>query len=83
MPKLILRTLPVALLAQTATAQFPFRLGGVEVDYGKDLAVDTFGNIILAGYFSAVVDFDRGPAVSNLTVVGAQDNYLAKFDSQG
>ena len=66
-----------------APAQFPFRLGSTGTDYGKDLAVDAQGNIILAGYFTGTVDFDPGPNTTILTSAGNVDNFLAKYDSQG
>ena len=56
----LLRLILAGLLATVASAhaQFPIRLGSTGTDYGKDLAVDAQGNIILAGYFMGTVDFD-------------------------
>ena len=72
----------VAATVQAQTNYYPFRLGSTGTDYGKDLAVDSQGNIILAGYFTGTVDFDPGPATNNLTSAGNVDNFLAKYDSQ-
>jgi hypothetical protein len=54
------------LLAQTATAQFPFRLGGIGVDYGKDLAADAQGNIILNEGWTNLASAANPYTVTNL-----------------
>ncbi len=70
--------LPVA-----AQGLFPFRLGSTGDDYGKDLAVDSAGNIISAGYFNSTVNFSLSGTTSNLTALGISDNYVAKYTPSG
>jgi hypothetical protein len=78
-------TLLFAWLGNSTSAQVQsaFRIGGAGNDYGKDLAMDSAGNIISAGYFNGTVDFDPGPGVFNLTALGISDNYVAKYTPTG
>jgi hypothetical protein len=66
-----------------AQGLFPFRLGSTGDDYGKDLAVDSAGNIISAGYFNSTVNFSLSGTASNLTALGISDNYVAKYSPSG
>jgi hypothetical protein len=47
--------------------------------YGKSVAVDGSGNVILTGHFWGTVDFGGGP----LTSAGDEDIFVAKFDGGG
>ena len=47
------------------------------------VAVDASGNVDLAGFFSSTVDFDPGPATSNLVSAGSDDAVLWKLDANG
>jgi hypothetical protein len=57
--------------------------GGVNYDYGWDIAVDRFDNIYLTGYFMGTVDFDPGTGVSNRTSNGENDAFLIKVLPNG
>jgi hypothetical protein len=58
--------------------------GGTEIDYGKSVRFDSFGNVYMTGEFQETVDFDPGPGVSNLTTsVGVTDVYIRKMDENG
>lgn len=70
-------------LASFAESQVLFSAGSSGTDYGKDLAVDSQRNIIVAGYFTATVDFNPAAGVNNLTSVGNVDNFVAKYDANG
>jgi hypothetical protein len=59
------------------------RMGGTGWDSGNSIAVDSSGNIYTTGYFDGTADFDPGAGVSNLTAVGLEDIFIAKFDSSG
>ncbi|MBK8821719.1 MAG: SBBP repeat-containing protein [Anaerolineales bacterium] len=59
------------------------RMGGTAFDYGKDIAVDSNGNVYTTGAFSYTADFNPGPGTSNLTSVGTADIFLSKLDSDG
>lgn len=48
---------------------------GVDTDASK--------NVYVTGYFQGTVDFNPGPAVSNLTSAGGYDAFISKFDQFG
>jgi Secretion system C-terminal sorting domain/Beta-propeller repeat len=58
-------------------------IGGASDDGGKSIALDSFGNIYIAGTYSGVVDFDNGPGVVNLTAAGAADAFICKMGQAG
>jgi hypothetical protein len=58
-------------------------LGGAGADAATDLALDRFGNRLVAGTFTGTVDFDPGPATIALTSAGGTDGYLAKYTPAG
>ena len=47
------------------------------------LALDTSGNVFIAGIFNGTVDFDPGPANTALEAAGNSELYLAKYSSAG
>ncbi len=55
------------------------QLGGTNNDRATALALDLMGNVIVAGQFSATLDFNG----TNLTTFGSNDVFLAKFDNTG
>lgn len=55
------------------------QLGGTNHDRANALALDSAGNVIVAGQFSATIDFGG----TNLTSFGSNDVFLAKFDATG
>jgi hypothetical protein len=58
-------------------------MGASGNDYGKDVAVDSAGNVYAAGYFTGGVDFDPGPGTVEMTGSAPADIYLAKYDAAG
>jgi hypothetical protein len=42
---------------------------------------DTYGDILLSGFFAATVDFDPGPAADSRTSAGSFDTFLLKLDA--
>ena len=56
------------------------RMGGVNEDYVRDLAIDLNGNILSTGYFQDVVDFDPGSNTLNLNSFGSLDAYTQKLN---
>jgi uncharacterized protein (TIGR03437 family) len=63
--------------------QLPFRLGGSAGDNIRTVAVDSQGNIVVAGRFEGRVDFDPGSGVAERTSRGGSDGYIARYDSYG
>ncbi len=54
-------------------------IGGPLVDLSHSLYLDGSGNIYTTGYFHNTVDFDMGPGVYSLTVVGERDIFVHKM----
>jgi hypothetical protein len=59
------------------------RMGGQLTDRGNSLAVDGSGNVVVTGGFRGIVDFDPSVGTANLTSVGNQDIFVAKYDASG
>jgi hypothetical protein len=55
------------------------RFGDDTNQAAQSVAVDSVGNVIIAGYFGGVVDFGGGP----LTSAGGLDLFVAKLDANG
>jgi len=57
--------------------------GGMGIDMGYAVAVDSSGSVYIAGNFSYTVDFDPGPGADQHTSKGAWDVFLSKIDLEG
>ena len=57
--------------------------GGTDFDQGLDIATDMNANVITVGYFRETVDFDPGPAMTNVTAANDDDIFIQKTDSAG
>ena len=68
----------VAKLDGTGKCIWSKRFGDEAGQYLADLAVDSQGDVILAGSFEGIIDFEAGP----LSSLGA-DFYLTKLDTNG
>ncbi len=58
-------------------------MGGIFLDNGINIAVDTSGNVYTTGNFEDTADFDPGPGTYNLTSVGGKDIFISKLDTNG
>jgi len=56
---------------------------GHEVDAAMSVDVDLGGNVYVCGYFYDTVDFDPGPAVTQLIPIGDNDVFFAKYTDNG
>ena len=64
--------------------QWARSIGGTESDFGKALCTDILGNVVVAGTFKNVVDFDPGPATFPLGKVGEDGSlFLLRLDPDG
>lgn len=64
--------------------QWAFNIGAFSVsNEGIGVAVDAASNVYITGSFYSVVDFDPGPGTTNLYSIGANDIFLAKYNSSG
>lgn len=63
---------------------FSKRIGGVQDDIGRELQIDSLGNIYLIGFFQGTnIDFDPGPGTNFLSSAGSYDIFFAKYDNLG
>ena len=57
--------------------------GGIYVDNGRGVALDSSGNIYVTGEFEGTVDFNPDDGIENHSSVSACDPFLSKFDCNG
>jgi len=73
----------VAKVSRTGSLQWAKRFGGAGTDYGTQVAVDSSGNVVIAGPMFGAVDFGGGPlgtagvASSYLVTLGFNGSYLS------
>ena len=60
-------------------------IGGMGLidNVGRDITIDSSGNIYTTGGYYSTADFDPGPGISNLTSTGNGDIFVTKLDSSG
>jgi len=51
--------------------------------WGRDVALDPLGNLVVTGYFDDEVDLDPGPGESLFTSAGDTDFFIQKFTADG
>ena len=73
------RDIFVAKLNSSGVVQGVYTVGGTGADRGRKIALDSSGNIYVAGYYENTVDFGGG----NITSNGSWDAYLLKLNSSG
>ncbi len=57
--------------------------GGSGTDYAHGVAVDSSGNIVVAGGYHHTVDFDPSPGIDSRDSSGEVDVFVSKFDTSG
>ncbi len=57
--------------------------GGIDEDIRSVVALDTLGNVYVAGHFMATVDFDPGSGTQFAISQGDKDMFLSKFNECG
>ncbi len=57
--------------------------GGIAMDEGRAVTVDTSGFVFVTGSFKDTVDFDPGPDTFDLVSDGSSDGFMSKFDEDG
>lgn len=58
-------------------------IGGTEDQWPLGIAADDIGNVYISGSFNGTVDFDPGVGNALITSAGSQDNFVAKYSSDG
>jgi Putative Ig domain len=56
-----------------------FQLGGSGTEIIRDVKIAPDGSVYLLGRYSGTVDFDLGPGTFNLTELGGDDGFIAKY----
>ena len=70
-------------LSQLNNTLFAGSIGQTAIDAGKVVRYDANGNILVAGRFGNVPDFDLGTGVFNITEWSAYDIFVAKYSASG
>jgi hypothetical protein len=55
-------------------------MGGTVADYGRSIALDATGSILITGEFQGTADLDPTVGVYNLTATAVKDIFVAKFN---
>ena len=79
---IILLLIPVYSFSQFRTEW----VRSIEGDNDENInhaAVDTFGNVLVAGTFVGIIDADPGISVMNFTSAGASDMFIQKLNASG
>ncbi|MCT4623298.1 MAG: hypothetical protein N4A46_06710, partial [Schleiferiaceae bacterium] len=58
-------------------------IGGTGTEYVESIVTDNVGNIYIYGEFWGTIDFDPSAASFNLTQTKFENNFIAKYDSNG
>ena len=58
-------------------------IGGTGLDFPRDIAVDTYGNVYITGNFDDTVDFDPGPGIEERTAEMQTSVFLASYSPGG
>jgi hypothetical protein len=80
---LLLLALPFSGLCQLPFPKWVDDIGGPGDSKATGMATDNQNNIYVTGYFTGTVDFDPSAGVKNLTSVGGDDIYVAKYKPDG
>ncbi len=70
-------------LSPTGNLLWAKHVGGTITEFGKDISVDPFGNVVLTGYFAGTVDFDPSLDTLELTSNGGYDIFILKLTPGG
>ena len=73
----------VMKLNPDGTLNWVKQIGGTSFDYAWDLDTYTNGDVVLAGRFRDVVDFNPGSGTANATSAGTNDGFVLKLNSTG
>jgi hypothetical protein len=82
---LLLFTLCILNLTNVCAQSYIFakNIGSTLDDYGYTITFDDNGNVYIVGVFRGTADFDPSAGTENLTSVGEEDIFFAKYDATG
>jgi len=69
--------------AQQPVFEWAKQQSGIGEDIGQSITTDDVGNVYVVGSFQDTVDFDPGPEVYSLSVIGETDMFISKLDVNG
>ena len=69
--------------AQDVDFAFVRGIGGAVEENASSIALDSLGNIYVAGYFQGTADFDPGAGTTAIASAGQYDGFVAKYDATG
>lgn len=58
-------------------------MGGAYWDVGHSIAIDGMGNVLTAGYYQDIADFDPDVGTYTITSNGGDDVFISKLDASG
>lgn len=61
------------------TPTIPFRIGSLQPDEGRAVAVSTVGDVLVASWFAGTTDFDPGNGITARPTFGQQDLAVASY----
>ncbi|MEO8087136.1 MAG: SBBP repeat-containing protein [Bacteroidota bacterium] len=74
----------VSKLDSSGNFMWAKQMGGIGIDIGRAIAVDTHGNVYTTGWFQGIADFDPGIGTYNLTSdTASEDIFVTKLDPSG
>lgn len=76
-------SLSYTIFAQTPSLEWAKSIGFSGTDNGKDIAVDSDGNVYTVGHFEGSIDADPGAAYTGLTSNGQADILITKLNAFG
>ena len=81
----MLTEVSIPAFAQAPSWLWAKKIGGPKGEYSNTIAIDSWGNLHVAGYFTNTADFDPGPGTFNMTTVSVDtaDFFIAKYDEAG
>jgi len=66
---------------QPTTPTIPFRIGSLQPDEGRAIAVGAFGDVLVTSWFAGATDFDPGSGITTRPSFGQQDLAVASYTS--
>ncbi|RYZ98629.1 MAG: T9SS type B sorting domain-containing protein [Sphingobacteriaceae bacterium] len=76
--------MPLSGICQLTTPQWLNGIGGANSNcVSAAVKTDAQNNVYITGAFSGTVDFDPSAGINNLTAVGENDVYVAKYNTTG
>ncbi len=73
----------VAKFDNSGDLVWAFSCGGIGIEQGRGIVLDSEGNVFIAGYYQNSVDFNPGAPFDYLLSMGASDGFIAKYDNDG